>query len=440
MRPNNIFTILLGFSLTGCASKEASDFEPTDSNVISLEAETVELAPGDQTTRCTFVKSTNDAEVFVQKINIDRTAGAHHTAIYTVDHDIDSAPLACRQGGQPAWNILYAGQELVDVLDLPAGVGFSVKPHQQFVIESHYINASSHAVTSTGTVKLTLVTGDTSHIERAAPIFFGTWNIQIPARASGHAQVTCSPPGDVNILQWFGHTHSYATSITASIDHGTGSGNELVYETDDWENAVVSKYGNVGGFEIAAADKVTVACDWDNTTDHTMGYPEEMCQMAGMYWPATNPTICFSGSGSDQCNCYPLGVPDPGAGKAMVNIHVTRAETIPGVVGNPAAGRPIYCFLTRQSDIESLGAAAFPMYFGDQVNGKLETTADSTMVSVRDVAAGDYQVSCTMDTLYGGPFPGVGTPVTYPGAAITVGEDDINLALEFNAAVPPPAM
>ena len=53
---------------------------------------------------------------------------------------IDLPPTECLQGGQPGWSMIFGSQLHEDQRSFPEGIGFRIKPHQQFVLETHVIN------------------------------------------------------------------------------------------------------------------------------------------------------------------------------------------------------------------------------------------------------------------------------------------------------------
>ena len=75
--------------------------------------------------------------------------GGHHLIVYTVDHAVDLPPSPCNQGGQPGWSQILVTQLEHDQQAFPAGVGFHVAAHQQYVMETHYINTSPETLTVT---------------------------------------------------------------------------------------------------------------------------------------------------------------------------------------------------------------------------------------------------------------------------------------------------
>ena len=88
--------------------------------------------------------------------------------------------------------------------------------------------------------------------------------------------------------------HEWGTSIT--LDWTTEEGTDRLYEVPEWKTEyrdwpVVADYQPLG-LEVKAGDVFTTTCNWFNTTDREMVFPEEMCSNAGMAYPSMLPIIC----------------------------------------------------------------------------------------------------------------------------------------------------
>src|SRR5581483_8041057 len=101
------------------------------------------VAAGTELVMCTYVRGTNEVEADVTSFITDQTHGGHHLIIYTIDHAVDLPPQPCSQGGQPSWSQIAGSQIAHEETTFPAGVGYHVKAHQQYVLETHYINTTS---------------------------------------------------------------------------------------------------------------------------------------------------------------------------------------------------------------------------------------------------------------------------------------------------------
>jgi hypothetical protein len=150
-----------------------------------------------------------------------------------------------------------------------------------------------------------------------------------------------------------------------------------------------------------------------------ISYPTEMCFAVGMYWPAPagGSLFCAASGGDPTCRCS-VGVgTSTGPGGSAVVLDISRADTIPGVMGDPAAGQPIYCGLWRDQDFGPSGPTAAPYYTNATERVALTSTTSTASLTFTDVTPGSYRAFCFMDTIYGGFGAGPGDPINNPATA-----------------------
>ncbi|MEP7120137.1 MAG: hypothetical protein ABJE95_04465 [Byssovorax sp.] len=410
---------LAALSLTAFASVAGCSGDSTSASTTGAAPKPTETAfaagkftvePGKELVMCTYVQGDNTAEQDVVKFETAQSEGGHHLIVYTMDHAVDLPPTLCSQGGQPSWSQLLASQIPTETIDFPAGVGFHVKAHQQYVMETHYINTTSKALTVESSFKA--VYADPGEVtQRAATYFFGTTNIDVPANGAFTKTVTCSPPAAMSLKTMFGHQHRRGVGVTVDLLSGKDSAPERLYETKQWDGPPITKFD--GGKTLGTTDSIQVKCDWQNDTPTRLGYPHEMCFAIGYYWPAEATLFCTSGGGSDQCDCRLQGQLDAGPGGSTVEVKLSYQDGIPGVKGDLTDGSPVYCALFRAQDWDGLlpKAGTQPYYFRDQVDVPLKTSSDSMTFTITDVTPGDYVATCFMDTIHGGFSPGTGDVV-----------------------------
>ncbi len=379
------------------------------------------IAPGQETVMCTYVRGTNDAAEDVTVFHAAQSPGAHHLIVYTVDHPVDLPPSPCSQGGQPGWSqvLVLQNEKLAEAF--PAGVGFRIAPHQQYVLETHVINTSPMPLPVTSSFGTTY--GEPGSVQvHAATYFFGTMNLDIAPAADAHVEARCQPPVAMRLQTMFGHEHRFGSGVGVNVVRGGAS--ENVYHSTDWEHPPLARFD--GGLDLATGDSIRVGCDYHNTGADRLRYPQEMCFAIGYYWPADAGLICVSGGRKDDCKCQNQGALGTGPGGSKVAVTVKRAAAISGVAGTMGEGAPIYCALFLSEDWGGLlpKPGAQPRYFRDAVHQPLASASDAIELTFNDVTPGDYKVSCMMDTIGGGWIPGSGDPVALsaPGIHAVAGE------------------
>ncbi|MHB8419860.1 MAG: hypothetical protein ACYDCL_17430 [Myxococcales bacterium] len=425
---------LLAFAACGGKPAEAPDSGPALTPFqfpgydATYSAGPFTVQPGTEIVMCTFVKGQNAQDVDVSDFATQQSVGGHHLIVYTVDHSIDLPATPCIQGGQPSWVEVLGSQDAQQQVSLPPGVGFHVKASQQFVMETHYINATSSPMTVQSGFALKYATAAVT--QQAHAYFFGTLNIDIPAGATWSGGSSCSPPDSVTFYSLQGHEHRHGAGETvyylpgAGGDGGVMDGG-LLYQTQQWDAPPTLLLADGGGMTIGPSDQLAVTCDWDNSAGTTaLSYPQEMCYAVGLYWPGPGTMFCATGGGTDQCQCGYFGSFDTGSGGSTVQVQITLETGLTTPKGDPpSSGHPIYCDLYQATDWPSgnlqPNAGAQPWYQGDVEGVALDSPTATATVTFNDVTPGSYSAFCFEDTISGGFIPGAGDPITFPLGSVT---------------------
>lgn len=433
----SIGPVFLGLLVAACSSS-GTDRAPAPLPAESrFEAGPFTVQPNSELVMCTYVRAPNEAEADIVSFSTEQTHGGHHLIVYTVDHAIDLPTSPCSQGGQPSWSQIAASQIAKEDISFPPGVGFHVQPHQQYVLETHYINPGSTPLTVSSSFRQRYAKpGEVT--TRAATYFFGTMNIDIAPHTSFSKTVTCTPPVPVGARTMFAHEHRRGTGLAVDLlAGGPSAAPQRVYETKEWDSPPIKSFEQ--GLSIGQGDALRVSCDWTNESDGVLRYPHEMCFAVGYYWPAEAGLFCASGGQKDSCLCRLVGKDSVGAGGAHVEVTVTRDDVVKDAKGDLGSGAPIYCALFAADDWAILGprAGASPKYIRDAIDVPLKSSADSAKLTFDDVTPGDYAVTCLMDTIGGGMFPGKGDVANLTAPKFTVGAGEtakVQTKLDF--AVP----
>lgn len=413
--------LALSLSIAGCSGGDTGTGTTGDApkpTETSYDAGPFTVEPGKELVMCTYVRGDNAEDQDVIRFDTAQSEGGHHLIVYTLDHPVDLPPTLCSQGGQPSWSQLLASQIPSETQAFPAGVGFHVKAHQQYVIETHYINTTAEPLTVNSSFKEHYA--DPGAVtQRAATYFFGTTNIDVPPNGAFSKTVTCTPPVAMSLQTMFGHQHRRGVGVSVDFLPGKAGAPERLYETKQWDGPPIATFD--GGRMLGTSDAIQVKCDWQNDSPTRLGYPHEMCFAIGYYWPADAGLMCISGGGIDECNCQYQGKLDTGPGGSTVEIKLSRADGITGVKGDVTEGAPIYCSLFRAQDWDVFlpKPGTSPYYFRDQVDVPLKTSSDTASFTISDVTPGDYVVSCLMDTVHGGFGVGPGDVVNSLSPKVT---------------------
>ena len=417
-------SLMAPLALAACGGAETSGSGTTTSPDpqtadVTFSAGPFTVESGADQTFCTYVRADTDTDQDITSFLTEQSLGGHHLIVYTIDHPVDLAPHPCSQGGQPSWTQVLATQLEKEEITFPEGVGFRVKAHQQYVMETHFINTTQDTLDIEA--KLGVVYAEPGAVkERAATYFFGTMNIDLAPMASTEKTAECHPPRDMTMHTMFGHQHRMGTALDVLHLPG-GKAGDAIYHSVDWENPGITTFD--GGMDVTTDDVLRVTCKWDNTSPNRLRYPHEMCYAIGYYWPAETGLFCATGGGADStCQCREQGSLDTGPGGAGVKVSLNRKAEIAGAGGDIDKGAPIYCALFRAEDYGAFGPkpGTQPYYFRDAVDVPLTTDTDTVDFDIEDVTPGDYAVSCMMDVIGGGFMPGKGDIANLKAPKVTL--------------------
>jgi hypothetical protein len=259
----------------------------------------------------------NATEIHVGQIHNTLSDASHHMIVYRVNDTVEQpAPFDCEpfvdtldpNKGSP----LMITQKKDELLNLPAGVAYTLQPNQFVRLEMHYINATMGPLQLGGSS--TMITSHTFHDE-ANFLFIGNPDIKIAANSTFELGPTFfkldqDTFGGANFFAFTGHEHHYGTNVTVQTAAAAGdTSGQMVYDVPNWvwsEPATVFHNPTVqipdnGGFSFT--------CDWNNTSDATVKFGEsannEMCFFWAYYYPSHGSHVCVhsesGGMPSNRC-------------------------------------------------------------------------------------------------------------------------------------------
>ena len=179
------------------------------------------------------------------------------------------------------------------ILDLGAAMAVNLDEGTRMVVQSHYLNPTPDAILVNDAINLGLIPED--QVETwAAPFAHTALEFEIPAGETATVAFDCTWEDDATVLFLGGHMHDWGKAF--SIDWASGDTTERIYEIPEWtveyrDRPPVNEYAD-GDFTVAAGDVFSTSCTWENTTEHTLGFPEEMCVTFGFAHESKLPLIC----------------------------------------------------------------------------------------------------------------------------------------------------
>src|SRR5882724_1836826 len=274
------------------------------------------VGAGQELHRCQFLTLPNDQDVNVVAIAHRYTQGSHHFLVFATDLDTIPDDLQgqydCVRGDEDVMKhtrgILYAAQSPSGEVPFPADVGFQLKAHQVMMLQTHYINASSHDLEATATVGFDVAAPGSTSIEAGFLVFYDPF-IYLPAQAQASSAMRCPVPSDFNLLAGSTHYHQRGTGMSVWIDPSASAPTtDPFFETHDWEHAP----NFVGPVPVAAGSSFRLRCEYANPDVSEVfqgpnAATSEMCVFAALYYPKIAGTFescrqaSFIGTGSHAC-------------------------------------------------------------------------------------------------------------------------------------------
>lgn len=285
-------------ALAACSS--GLDVDPPE-NGMQLRMDVQSVAPGKEVLLCTYLPPLKK-EIVVRSITFHQTAGGHHVALFALTTPKASGTSECAdpnsaEGGieMNNWRPVAAGTNQV----LPPGVALKIPAGKQLMMQSHFVNTHDEPMESESAVNMYAFEGTPTH--QADYLALNELDgLRIP---QGEFTVTreCAIDHDLSLLTVLGHTHQYGTLYKLELQDLAGNWTELYHETDGAKLRNSPKelhYPPEAPLQIKAGQKWRYTCSWNNTTDHEIRFPEEMCAAFMTYFPSKGFIVCNDGENS----------------------------------------------------------------------------------------------------------------------------------------------
>jgi len=307
----------------GCGHDGSSGPDAAELNgqVFTLNWGPVTVPASTENTQCVVLRLSKTTEIKVHQLHNVLGPASHHLIVYKDDMDTveQTTPMDCQPftGAANTSGMvapLMITQKKDDLLTLPTGVAYTLKPNQMIRIEQHYINTTDSTVTATATVEFDAA-DEATITDEANILFIGSPDLTIPPNSpfelheffnAGIANL------DLSTAKFFaitGHEHHFGTGVKVNYaDSATGTMTS-VYSPDPfvWSEPVTTRFDppfmvpDGGGFDFT--------CDWQNTGSSTVTFGEsatdEMCFFWAYYYPSVGSHLCvhtnYMGLNLDLC-------------------------------------------------------------------------------------------------------------------------------------------
>lgn len=164
-------------------------------------------------------------------------------------------------------------------MQLPSGVGMTINPGDKLLMQVHYHRDPSTAATPDSTA-MDLYFSPAATPEHAWVVWAGTPLFTIPANTTGYQVAsTCTVNGTWKLLGVAPHMHQHATKFNSNV--AATSGSACLMNIPRWDFGWQGGYFLQQPIALAAGDKITTTCTYDNKTASQIKFGEattdEMC-------------------------------------------------------------------------------------------------------------------------------------------------------------------
>src|SRR5215831_4429603 len=305
---------LAGFALAAasCSSLAGDDWVHGRQGLLAFQIQWHQ-AQQSEVVECNYFKSQNDAQVEVDRVRVDFPTGSHHVHIYRSELGADDGVRDCSMGiDWTRWSRMVGVQTQPLDWQLPDGVTIPLRPHQQFLVQVHWLNTSDHPVDRTITLELHTTNQTREHLGVA---FGVAKDVRMqPNQRKTVAGFTPLPEGS-HVVAMMGHFHGRGRHYHADLRaFGADMPRSTIYEASDEQTFEFHRYAPEPVSQ--AGEGIAFFCDYFNDTDVTLTWgpdtkTQEHCNVATYYWPAAEraQTLFLSGEVSGITGNAVAGAP-----------------------------------------------------------------------------------------------------------------------------------
>jgi hypothetical protein len=247
---------------------------------------TITLQPGESGVWVQWVAPALDHDVdIVDVTGWQGPAGHHAILISTSDVEPVGTVRPWKNTDQLSLRLLGGtGGEATDLFKLPPGVVFRVPKGNALAVQTHYINATTHVVTTSSYVDAKYAPPDST--AKLANLFVLTSDRINVVPGESSIDIGCTLPHDVNLLMYTNHMHSYGHAVTTT--QVAADGTETVLKDDpSWDpewalnpNFARRDLGNL--LTLPAGANIKISCHWTSDANAPIMFPDEMCVFLGI--------------------------------------------------------------------------------------------------------------------------------------------------------------
>lgn len=292
----------------GGALAEGSMMPPVPDGYKRVIAPVVEdVPPGGDVLLCQYVMAPFDRDMDVLDVKGFQSKYGHHAVAYAVT---SSAPVGtsrpCNRDDNTQIGTFLGGVggETGDpAAKLPEGVVFRMPKGSSIMLNTHFLNTGTDTID--GQTALDFKFDEVDPSRSVASMFVNiTLDFTLDPAAKTTADATCTLSDDYEFFRFANHMHTYGADAYTELTRSDGTV-EDVHRDSAWDpemqfDLVFSEWSLDTPMVMNAGDTLHTHCEWNNTTDESIEFPDEMCVGVGFFvnppGVAAASPVCMDGS------------------------------------------------------------------------------------------------------------------------------------------------
>ncbi len=288
----------------GCGSEEGEpddgeDGEVTDLRVpipepsdefIDLVSPEFEIASGEEKMFCLYLDN-DQGEFAIDLMEAYQGNYGHHIVLLSTLEEQPNGTIEDCTDASEMWK--FRAFVLPDT-SLPNGHGILIPDGMQYVMQIHYVNASPNPILVRDVARLRKIPIESVETWTTT-VTTNSLRIDVPPGLPAVETFDCVVPEPVDLLLLGGHLHEQGQTFEIEVGASTEE-LQSFYLVDPWipeyrDAPPVSLFFN-NPMHLEAGTVIRTTCTWQNTLEHPVEFPEEMCAGFGYIAGTQTPLHC----------------------------------------------------------------------------------------------------------------------------------------------------
>lgn len=305
MRKSRLLTGMVGLGflmvVAGCGGDNlGTDVRlPKPDKGFQLSVGPFQVLPASEVQDCYYFAVPITAPMDVHRIEVALNPGSHHMNLFKFvgansGHTDGEIQRGCWDAvAFESWDLVYNSQNTGTTdWTLPAGVSHHFEPGDMFMLQTHFVNATTQ-VTTLGTGKAVVNFYEASPADaqyKLGSLFANNRGIKLPVNQESSFTAQCLVPQNVNFVAMSGHFHSRGEEFDIGIiQNAAGDGLTPMYKSLDWANAPFTTFDP--GMPCPAGGGLQYTCKFFNNTSDVITFGphvefQEHCNVFAYFYPA----------------------------------------------------------------------------------------------------------------------------------------------------------